>query len=165
MKNTNKINFAGVQNAGFTLIEMLVVVLIVGILAAIAMPQYQDAVEKARVSEALVNSRAIMDGVQRYQQAHPGAYVTSFNQIADVDLKGGTVDDATFVTDLFSYVLSDRGLVVTRLDKNNQDTATYYITFLYKSDDELAYKACQRIGTSDVYSKMCPFVEAAFKHN
>ena len=56
--------------AGFTLIELLVVVLIIGILAAMALPDYQRAVEVSRVGAALAYSKAFRDSVDRYYMAH-----------------------------------------------------------------------------------------------
>lgn len=54
----------------FTLIELLVVVLIIGILSAIALPQYQKAVEKSRMAEALASLKTWQQALDVYVLAN-----------------------------------------------------------------------------------------------
>ena len=51
---------------GFTLIELWVVVLIIGILSAVALPQYQKAVDRAKGTEALTTSKTLVDALNVY---------------------------------------------------------------------------------------------------
>jgi len=71
---------------GFTLLELLVVVLIIGILAAIALPQYQYAVDKTKFAKLQSSAKSIADAYQRYHLA-TNDYPNDMN-VLDIDLPG-----------------------------------------------------------------------------
>ena len=76
------------KNRAFTLIELLVVVLIIGVLSAIALPQYEKAIEKAKATQAQVVLKSLSQTVQAYYLAN-GEYPTKFDEL-DVDMSSWT---------------------------------------------------------------------------
>jgi prepilin-type N-terminal cleavage/methylation domain-containing protein len=69
-----------VRQKGFTLLELLVVIIIVGILATVATPNYTKAIDRAReVEPASILSAALMAQMLYYQEA--GKFTTQSNDL------------------------------------------------------------------------------------
>lgn len=78
---------------GFTLIELMIVVAIIGILAAIALPAYQDYANRAKVSEVVVAADACKTAVTEY-------YATAGTLPTDASQAGCVTDPTKYVSAL-----------------------------------------------------------------
>lgn len=83
---------------GFTLIELLVVVLIIGILSAVALPQYQKAVFKSRVSTLFPILKSIREAQEVYFLSN-GTYAFSLEDLdVTIDSSCTKTNDASIIT-------------------------------------------------------------------
>ncbi len=99
---------------GFTLVELLAVVVIVGVLASIALPQYTKSVERARAAEAMTVGKNMIDAQDRFLTAYPGQTPSSKKDL-DIVLNNGTwTSDSVYETENFTYTLSGSGVSIER---------------------------------------------------
>ncbi len=80
------------RQAGFTLIELMIVVAIIGIIAAIAYPSYQDSVNRTQRSDALTTLSRLATAQERfYTVKAPATYAADFRDLlSDTSIAAGT---------------------------------------------------------------------------
>ena len=93
------------NQGGFTLVELMIVVIIVGILAAVAIPMYQGATERAKASEA-VAALGTIRGAMRVYYAEHGTYVNA-NFVDGAQVTAGSVLDVSDTDLLGRYFSSE----------------------------------------------------------
>ncbi|HEZ4465614.1 TPA: pilin [Neisseria meningitidis] len=97
---------------GFTLIELMIVIAIVGILAAVALPAYQDYTARAQVSEAILLAEGQKSAVTEYYLNHGiwPANNSDAGVASSTDIKGKYVQSVTVANGVVTAEMKSTGV-------------------------------------------------------
>ncbi len=122
------------QNKGYTLMEIMVVVILIAILSAAGVPYYKDHIERQKAALGISNLKMFTDSVERYMALHNENVPTDLT-LLDLDISNGNFSDNgkkyndgtfTFSTDGESSVLAER------------NTGEYTLSFSLGDDGKLS---------------------------
>ena len=103
------------KRIAFTLVELLIVVVILGILAAVVVPQFSDASTDAQLSSLMNNLKTIRGQIELYRLQHNGNFPTNVGMFA-TQMTGQTNVNGLPGTDFGPYLQS---IPVNPFDNSN----------------------------------------------
>ena len=141
----------------FTLIELLVVVLIIGILAAVALPQYQVAVAKSKLTKLIPMVRGLKVGMEEYYLAN-GSYPPDGQANTDF---GFTLDLFTNCTGQYgtNWITCPNGIYFDRMDAGQLTVAgmdsNIKLAYLMWLDNSGHPGEIRCVANGDIANKVC----------
>ena len=121
----------------FTLVELIIVVIIIGILASIAIPQFNKTMERSRIAEASAVLGAIRGAQLRYKLENPAGYALDYTKI-DIDLPNYDSSLTSPNGKFFTYNVANaaEGTTATTIATAQRKAGSLYDQYILNINDQ-----------------------------